>query len=190
MPVPSTTVTPHMVNRTPPYYLEDRAGVFTASDFDDSYDRLFLQVASPPSHVAFLVSPTSPQSQSPSPFSLMVYSAARRSSPHKESCTYGDRNMGMRPGEPAVVLQFGPRGALGTVTFLGPPSGGEGKRTSIVAKETLPMGQWLRKTSIFGGSHLRKFKASDGEEYRWLFQSVEGHEWTVSTFVDFNAVHP
>lgn len=28
----------------------------------------------------------------------------------------------------------------------------------------------------------RKFRASDGEEYRWVYRGVEGHEWTVSVF--------
>lgn len=35
-----------MLNRTLPYYLEDRTGVYTASDYDDIYDRLFLRVSS------------------------------------------------------------------------------------------------------------------------------------------------
>ena len=34
-----------MLNRTLPYYLEDRTGLHTASDYDDIYDRLFLRVA-------------------------------------------------------------------------------------------------------------------------------------------------
>lgn len=25
----------------------------------------------------------------------------------------------------------------------------------------------------------RKFRASDGREYRWQHQSIDGHEWTV-----------
>ena len=57
-----------MLNRSLPYFLEDRTGVFTSSDFDDIYDRLFLRVSPAPSH-------------SPSPFALMIYNTGRRSSP-------------------------------------------------------------------------------------------------------------
>lgn len=174
-----------MINRALPYYLEDRTGLFSGSDFDDIYDRMFLRISSTPSHLSYLAPPayTSP-SASPSPFSLMVYVATRRSSPHKEAYGHGDRNIGMRPGEPAVLLQFGPRGALGSATFLGPSGRDEREKgLGLAAKETIPMGQWLKKTSMFGGSLNRKFRASDGEEYRWLFQSAEGQEWTVSTFL-------
>ena len=113
---------------------------------------------------------------------MMVYTAARRSSPHKDAYTYGDRTVGMRPGEPAVLLEFGPRGTLGTVTFLQPMQGREhaGKGVGLVAIETIPMGQWLQKMSWFGTSQSRKFRASSGEEYRWLYQSIEGQEWSVS----------
>ena len=33
-----------MINRVLPYYLEDRTGHYTGTDFDEIYDRLFLRV--------------------------------------------------------------------------------------------------------------------------------------------------
>ncbi|KZT02127.1 uncharacterized protein LAESUDRAFT_730487, partial [Laetiporus sulphureus 93-53] len=41
------------------------------------------------------------------------------------------------------------------------------------------MGQYLKKTSMFGGSLSRKFRVSDGQEYRWMYRSSSEHEWCV-----------
>lgn len=156
--------------------------MFTGSDFDDIYDRMFLRVSSSPSHLSCPVPPLSPcLPLSPLPFSLMVYRATRRSSPRKDSYGYHDPSASMRQGELAVMLQFGPRGALGSANFLNLPSGTERgeKGLDVVARETMQMGQWLKKTSIFGGTLSRKFKASNGEEYRWMYRSVESQEWSV-----------
>ena len=109
-----------MINRTLPYYLEDRTGQYTGSDFDEIYDRMFLRVARPPPSQAAHYAETT----------VMVYNTGRRSSNQRHS----------RPPqrEPAAILEFGPNGALGTVSF---PSTGV----------SMPMGQYLRKTSIFAG---------------------------------------
>ena len=109
-----------MINRVFPYYLEDRTGHHTGSDFDVMYDRLFLRVACPPP-------------AEPTPFAgttLMVYNTGRRSLSQRHS----------RPPqrEPDVVLEFGPNGALGTISFA--DSGA-----------SIPMGQYLKKTSMFAG---------------------------------------
>jgi len=134
-----------MINKALPFYLEDRTGFFHGSDYDDIYDRLFLRIAPPP-----------PQS-SPRDFVLNIYNVGRRSSSHKDH----------RPlqREPAVVLEFGPRGALGNVIF---PS----------SSAIIPMNQYLKKNSMFGGSLTRKFRASDGQEYRWMYRGMDGQEWT------------
>lgn len=136
------------------FYLEDRSGCITCSDFDDTYDRLFLRVSlassmpPPPSHRDPLMpSPTSPVSPMSLPFSngaaehipqepfaLAIHNTGRRSSARGPP-----RELSRRA--PDVLLEFGPRGALGTVSF--PASSKEGIR--------IPMGQWLRKTSVFGG---------------------------------------
>lgn len=123
-PFPSRPAAHHglrnMVNRSLPFYLEDRTGQYTGSDFDEIYDRLFLRIARPPpSQVAHFPETT-----------LMVYNTGRRSSSQRHS----------RPPqrEPAVVLEFGPNSALGTITFAA---------TGL----SMPMTQYLRKTSMFAG---------------------------------------
>ncbi|CCM03250.1 uncharacterized protein FIBRA_05376 [Fibroporia radiculosa] len=145
---PSTAGSPSpMINKTLPYFFEDRSGQYTSSDFDDIYDRLYFRVAPPDHHV------TSKDSES----TLMVFNTGRRSSSHRDH----------RPPKrsPSVILDFGPQGALGKISFVG---------SSIV----LPMNQYLKKTSMFGSSLSRRFRASDGEEYRWSYRSIEGQEWS------------
>ncbi|EED83726.1 predicted protein [Postia placenta Mad-698-R] len=145
-----------MINRTLPYFLEDRTGAYTGSDFDDIYDRLFLRVARP-------------TTQSPSAGdTLMVYNVGRRSSAQRES----------RPPAraPSVVLEFGAGGTLGKISFAG-------------SSVSMPMGQYLRKTSMFGGSLSRKFRGSDGEEYRWTYKGQEGQEWSCTDSRDYLVAH-
>ncbi|EPQ59839.1 hypothetical protein GLOTRDRAFT_33719 [Gloeophyllum trabeum ATCC 11539] len=70
---------------------------------------------------------------------------------------------------PSVVMHFGDgSGALGSVAFVDPPA-------------SLPMGKYLRRASFLGGSLSRKFKASDGQEYKWSYRIVEGQEWTCTS---------
>ncbi|TFK53295.1 hypothetical protein OE88DRAFT_1676456 [Heliocybe sulcata] len=66
---------------------------------------------------------------------------------------------------PSVVMQFGLDRSLGTVTFV----------NSAVS---MPMGKYLRRASFLGGSLLRKFIGSDGQEYKWGHRIAEGQEWT------------
>ncbi|KAI0751844.1 hypothetical protein C8Q80DRAFT_1099033 [Daedaleopsis nitida] len=147
-----------MINRALPYYLEDRTGQYTGSDFDELYDRLFLRVARPPPSQAAHFPDTT----------LMVYNTGRRSSSQRHS----------RPPQrdPAVILEFGPNGGLGTVSF-------------VKAGMSMPMGQYLKKTSMFAGSLSRKFVASNGEEYRWLHRAVKDHEWSCVDSRDYVVAH-
>jgi len=92
----------------------------------------------------------------------MIYDMGRRSSRKRDSRHF-DR-------QPAVVLEFGGNNALGIVHFRQP-----------LTVFSLPMYQYLRKTTIFGGSLSRRFKGSDGQEYRWNYRSVEGQEWSCFT---------
>ena len=109
-----------MMNKVLPYYLEDRTGLYTGTDFDEVYDRLFLRVARPhPSQASHFAEST-----------LMVYNTGRRSSSQRHSRP--------PPREPAVILEFGPNGALGTVSF-------------VDSGVSMPMGQYLCKTSMFAG---------------------------------------
>ncbi|KAI0686151.1 hypothetical protein C8Q76DRAFT_636411 [Earliella scabrosa] len=147
-----------MINRALPFYLEDRTGQYTGSDFDEIYDRLFLRVARPPPSQAAHFAETT----------LMVYNTGRRSSSQRHS----------RPPQrdPAVVLEFGPNGALGTVSF-------------VDSGASMPMAQYLRKTSMFAGSLSRKFVAANGEEYRWIHRGVKDHEWSCVDSRDYVVAH-
>jgi hypothetical protein len=107
-----------MISAPLPYILEDRSGVYNASDFDDIYDRLFLRIVE--------------SSHDAKPSVLMIYDMGRRSSRRRDS-RHLDR-------QPSVVLEFGSNGALGNVHFIQPPTA-----------SSLPMYQYLRKTTIFGG---------------------------------------
>jgi len=62
----------------------------------------------------------------------MIYDMGQRST------SVGDRDGRHFYREPAVVLDFGPKGALGTVHFSR-------------AQMSVPMHQYLRKVSLFGG---------------------------------------
>ncbi|KAK1233214.1 hypothetical protein PQX77_003638 [Marasmius sp. AFHP31] len=92
-----------------------------------------------------------------------IYKMERRSSRHRNRMS-GYHN-------PLIALEFQPDEALGKITFNMPDG-----RTF-----TLPMGSYLRKISIWGGSRSRKFVACDGVEYRWNYRAVPGHEWTCTT---------
>lgn len=100
------------------YFFEDRTGVLTSSDFDEVYDRAFLRISSTPQRTRNA--------------GLMVYDMGQRST------SLGDRDRRHFYREPVIVLDFGPRGALGTVRFT---------KGSI----SIPMHQYLRKVSLFSG---------------------------------------
>ena len=109
-----------MMSRALPYYLEDRTGHYTGTDFDEIYDRLFLRVARPsPAQAAHFAETT-----------VMIYNTGRRSSSHRLSRP--------PPREPSAILEFGAHGALGTISF-------------VESRVSMPMGQYLRKTSMFAG---------------------------------------
>jgi hypothetical protein len=136
-----------------PLSLEDRTGLNTASDFDDIYDRVFLHVAAQPGTSSNTVN---------------IYKMSQRGSRRRDALPFNPTT------PPAATLSFGPRDSLGTVSFGTVPANGGGGAAMAMA-----MGQYLKKTSLFGGSLSRKFVGSDGREYRWNYRSVEGQEWTV-----------
>jgi hypothetical protein len=100
------------------YFFEDRTGVLTGSDYDEVYDRAFMRVSSTPQRTRNA--------------GLMVYDMGQRST------SLGDRDRRHFYREPVIVLDFGPRGALGTVRFT---------KGSV----SIPMHQYLRKVSLFSG---------------------------------------
>ncbi|KAI1790631.1 hypothetical protein LXA43DRAFT_476333 [Ganoderma leucocontextum] len=147
-----------MINRVLPYYLEDRTGHYTGTDFDEIYDRLFLRIARP--------SPA--QSAHYSETTLMIYDTGRRSASPRLSRP--------PPREPSIILEFAANGALGTIEF-------------VESRMSMPMGQYLRKTSMFAGSLSRKFTAANGEEYRWIYHAVKDHEWSCVDSRDYVVAH-
>jgi hypothetical protein len=100
------------------YFFEDRTGVLSGSDFDEVYHRLFLRVSSTPQRTRNA--------------GLMIYDMGQRST------SLGDRDGRHFYREPVIVLDFGPKGALGTVRFT---------KGSV----SIPMQQYLRKVSLFSG---------------------------------------
>ncbi|KAI0637507.1 hypothetical protein C8Q77DRAFT_370766 [Trametes polyzona] len=150
-----------MINRSLPYFFEDRTGHYHNSEFDEVYDRMFLRVARPPAHQAAHFADTT----------LMVYDTGRRSPSNQRHSRPPAR-------EPSVILEFGPNGALGTISFVG-------------SSVSMPMGQYLRKTSLFAGSRSlsRKFTGSNGEEYRWIYRGVKEHEWSCVDSRDYVVAH-
>ncbi|KAH9484708.1 hypothetical protein JR316_0001608 [Psilocybe cubensis] len=71
---------------------------------------------------------------------------------------------------PVVTLCFGADHSLGSVCFA-PGSAGGGE-------QWMHMGQYLSQVNSIAGSRLRRFFASDGNEYRWGYRLAEGNEWT------------
>ncbi|OCH93236.1 hypothetical protein OBBRIDRAFT_790406 [Obba rivulosa] len=105
----------------------------------------------------FLRVATSPERAGmPGTSTVTIYNADRRSS----------RQRDQRPqGKASVVLEFGHNGGLGRISFVG-------------SSVSMPMNHYLKKTAMFGTSLSRKFRASDGEEYKWTHRSLHNQEWT------------
>ncbi|KAI0246771.1 hypothetical protein BJV78DRAFT_1277097 [Lactifluus subvellereus] len=138
------------------YFFEDRTGVLAGSDFDEVYDRAFLRVSSTPQRTRTA--------------GLMIYDMGQRST------SLSDRDGRHFYREPVIVLDFGPKGALGTVHFT---------KGSV----SIPMHQYLRKVSLFSGSLFRKFTASDGKEYKWSHHTFAEQEWTCLDAENFLVAH-
>ncbi|KAH9928909.1 uncharacterized protein B0H18DRAFT_999323 [Fomitopsis serialis] len=102
------------------------------------------------------------------PNALMIYNVGRRSSNQRD----------YRPlqREPSVALEFGPSGTLGQISFMG---------TSV----SMPMNQYLKKVSLFGGSLIRKFRASNGEEYKWTYKTESEHQWSCTDSGNYVVAH-
>jgi hypothetical protein len=144
------------INGPPPaYYFEDRTGLVAGSDFDEVYDRAFLRVSATPQ-------------RTPHALALMVYNMGRRSTKH------GDRDGRHYYQEPVVVLDFGPKSALGTLHFAF-----DGTKASV------PMSQYLRKMSMFGRyilsvrcvslcSCLATAPSTGNSRRYWMEMSIDG----------------
>lgn len=120
-----------------PFFLEDKTGRLTGSDFNDLHDRMKLLYR--------------PRSRDPSRGIYDIYDASSGRSDSYET--------------PVVTLTFGSDNSLGTIKFA----------QDSRARE---MGRYLSQVNTLGGSRLRRFFASDGNEYRWGWRLAEGDEWT------------
>ncbi|KAF8224609.1 hypothetical protein L208DRAFT_475661 [Tricholoma matsutake] len=123
-----------MTNYGMAFFLEDKTGELTGSEFVDLNDRMHL-----------------------------TYRCTARNSTHIAYMIY-DATTSSGASRPLVALDFGPNNQLGTISF-GPDS-------------SMEMKKYLTKLSPFGSSKVRKFLASDGQEYRWSWRIKDHQEWT------------
>ncbi|KZT71632.1 hypothetical protein DAEQUDRAFT_723694 [Daedalea quercina L-15889] len=75
-------------------------------------------------------------------------------------------------GAPLACLDFAANHALGTV--------------KIGARDAVPMGEYLVKAGALGGQKSRKFRAADGQEYRWTHQRKGDEEWSCTNASDYH----
>ncbi|KAH9928934.1 uncharacterized protein B0H18DRAFT_999460 [Fomitopsis serialis] len=90
---------------------------------------------------------------------LMIYNVGRRSSNQRD----------YRPlqREPSVALEFGPSGTL--------------DRSLSWAR--------LRSHCLEGESLIRKFRASNGEEYKWTYKTESDHQWSCTDSANYVVAH-
>jgi hypothetical protein len=139
-----------------PYILEDTTGKLGGSQFIDIHERLHLTVrctASDPCHTSYMI-----YSTHPSGFKSAIPKAL-------------------------VGLNFGPHNTLGTISF----SSVAMSMRKYLAKPT-PRGRYADFFFIFRwfltdiSSKLRRFVASDGQQYQWARRVQPNQEWTVCGF--------
>jgi len=116
--------------------LEDRTGQLDGSDFEDVHDRVRLTLRCTQNAQTHTV--------------YMIYDRTKTAA--------------FNFNYPLAVLDFGPNGRLGTVSF----------KTGVHT----PMKQYLIKVSTTSKVHARKFIAQDGQEYQWSWRIKPGEEWT------------
>lgn len=114
----------------PPYILEDRTGINSASDFDDLYDRIFFHIARPPHRST-----------------TMIYGMNFRGSRHRDSLPFSQ--------EPIAVLDFAPDNSLGSISYPELPTKFTMPMNRYLRKMSLFGGSRLRK---FVGSDGREYK--------------------------------
>ncbi|PPQ91834.1 hypothetical protein CVT25_000288 [Psilocybe cyanescens] len=131
-----------------PFFLEDKTGRLDGSEFVDLHDRTRL-----------------------------VY---RRKSRDATRIVYGIFDITLGTYEafhvPVVTLCFGADNSLGSVCYA--PGVGVIGGTREGEEKWMQMAKYLSQVNIFAGSKLRRFFASDGNEYRWGYKLAEGNEWT------------
>jgi len=99
-----------------------------------------------------------------------IYEMSIRASRHRSTLPLGR--------DPIIHLNFQADENLGTVSFFKPPFTG-----------SIPMAQYLKKTSFFGKSSSRKFIGSDGREYKWGYKTLTGQEWSCTTMENALVAH-
>ncbi|EIM80982.1 uncharacterized protein STEHIDRAFT_172050 [Stereum hirsutum FP-91666 SS1] len=134
-----------------PYFLEDKTGLLTSSDFTDVNDRMRLTLR--------CTLKDSTRS------AYMIHSSSSRVP--AAALDFGSK------GELGTVTI--------NVSALSGVGGGRPHgvgRASLSAGKTRSMKEWLVKVNPFGSSTFRKFVASDGQTYTWNWRSRENFEWT------------
>ena len=138
------------------YFLEDRTGKLTGSEFLDLNDRMRL-----------------------------IYRCTARDSTRTAYMVY-DATTSSGASRPLFALDFGPNNQLGTIS-LGPNVLMEMKK---YLTKLSPLGRYAVSFMLKHlpdeynlSSRLRKFVASDGQEYRWSWRIKDNQEWTVSLLV-------
>jgi hypothetical protein len=158
-----------MVKTGIPFMLEDKTGSLSNSNFVDLYGRMSL-----------LLRCTSRDTDGASQYSIY------------------NLNL-MRHDMPVATLEYGAAGALGDITTIGPGGSPQtqpmaaflvevgGYATSLPSSYSLALNTCAHTArSCFceksRSSRHRKFIASDGNEYSWIWRmnTDEGLEWSVS----------
>jgi hypothetical protein len=139
-----------------PYFLEDKTGKLTGSEFIDIHDRLRLSYRR-------TTEPSAAQT------AYMIFNSGRTPYP------------GAISNSALIALAFGSNNDLGTISFSSRASVPMKKYLVKVSSA----GRYVNDRLFFRISNLlytysaRKFVASDGQEYSWSWRTQANQEWTV-----------
>jgi len=157
-----------MVKTGIPFMLEDKTGSLSNSNFTDLYGRM----------------------------SLLLRCTSRDPDGASQYAIY-NLNL-MQHDTPVATLEYGAAGALGDITTIGPGGSPQtqpmaaflvevgGYATALPSSYSLALNTCAHTRSCFSGKSRsprhRKFIASDGKEYSWIWRmhTDEDLEWSVS----------
>ncbi|KZS90863.1 hypothetical protein SISNIDRAFT_518207 [Sistotremastrum niveocremeum HHB9708] len=142
-----------------PYTLEDTTGHLTTSDYNDTYDRMFLRV------VPAMIAPNRPV--------LLIYDRGHRSRSPLTVPTGIEASW-------SSMIDLGTKKDLSEAyVVLGGPGG-----TVIPLKNYLK-----KVSKFGGSSLYRKFQALDSNEYRWQKCILPGQTWTCTNIFNQVVAH-
>lgn len=158
-----------MVKTGIPFMFDDKTGSLSDSSFVDYYGRM----------------------------SLLLRCTSRDTDGASQYVIYNSNVM--RHDMPVATLEYGAAGALGDITTIGPGGSPQtqpmtsflvevgGYATALPSSYALALSTCAHARSCFceksRSSRHRKFIASDGKEYSWIWRmhTAEDLEWTVSS---------